>query len=167
MARKTPLVILIIVACTCSLAAQTRSKTQGSRIVPVCAKPADGEKLVGFDIKFIVPKDTEVHEGRDIDYVAWAINFGPPTNPVQITAFSGLNVGNGEPSRDQIANSLKLSRRYWSHGERRGVDLSGTFKNGTLWRMFGMFGEVVWYYKVPADVAAQMDRVLDTACFVD
>ena len=108
-----------------------------------------------------------MHEGRDIDYVAWAINFGPPTNSIQLTAFSGLNVGNGEPSRDQIAGSQKLSRRFWSHGERRGVDSRGMFKNGKLWRTFGMFGEVVWYHKVPADVAAQMDRVIDSACFVD
>ena len=33
--------------------------------------------------------------------------------------------------------------------------------------MFGMFGEVVWYHEVPAAVAAQLDRVFDTACFLD
>ena len=167
MAGNTVLSILIIVACTIPVAAQTRRKARGSRIIPVCPIPTDTEKLVGFDIKFIVPKDTNVHESRDIDYVAWAINLGPQTNPMQLTAFSGLNVGNGEPSREHIAESLKLSRRYWSHGDKRGVDSRGTFKNGKLWRIFGMFGEVVWYHKVSAETAAQLDRVLDTACFVD
>jgi len=147
--------------------AQRRPAAPSRRVIPVCSNPTDAEKLTGFDIKFLVSKDTKVIHARDIDFLAWAINFGSTTNPVQLKAFSGLHVGTGEPSREDIAASRKYTRRYWTHNQRGGVDSRGTFKNGRFWRYFGRFGEVIWYYNVPADAAAYFDRILDTACLVD
>ena len=167
MLRRSSLIIAVFLACPCPLVAQRRHAVPSRRVIPVCSNPTDAEKLIGFDIKFFVPKDTEVFHARDVDYVAWAINFGPATNHAQFQAFSGLNVGNGEPSREDIAASRKFTRRYWTHNRRGGVDSRGTLKNGKFWRNFGMFGEVIWYYNVPADAAAYFDRILDTACFLN
>ena len=167
MLHRSALIIVVVLACACPLVAQRRRAVPSRRVIPVCSIPTDAEKLVGFDIKFSVLRDTEVIHARDIDFVAWAIDFGPATNPVQLKAFSGLNVGNGEPSREDIAASRKFTRRYWTHNRRGGADSRGALKNGRLWRTFGMFGEVVWYYNVPADAAAYFDRILDTACFIN
>jgi hypothetical protein len=146
---------------------QHRRAVSGRRVIPVCSTPSDAQKLVGFEIKFLVPKDTEIIHGGDIDFVAWAIDFRAANTARQLSSFKGLNVGNGEPERYEISASRKLTRRYWTHNKRGGVDSRGTLKNGRLWRNFGMFGEVVWYYDVPADAAAYFDRILDTACFLN
>jgi hypothetical protein len=158
---------MVVSACASPVAAQRRRAAPGRRVIPVCSRPAEGQKLVGFKIKFFVPKDAVVLHGRDIDYLAWGINFGPATPAVQLKAFSGMNVGYGEISREYLRASRKFTRRYWTHDKLSGVDGRGTLKHGRLWRTFGMFGETVWYYNVPADAAAYFDHILDTACFLD
>lgn len=160
MLLKTSLTVIVIVACAGSIFGQ-------SRVIPVCPKPTDAEKLIGFEIKFVVPKDLETKQGNDIDYEYWGIVFGSEKDHSQLLAFKGLNVGNGEPSRDEITTSRKLTRRYWRHNKRRGTDSSGTFKNGKRWRNFGQFGEVIWYHNVSADAAAYFDSLIATACFVN
>ena len=155
---KTILTAIVILVQAWSVFAQRR-------VIPVCPKPTEAEKLVGFQIKLRVPKDTVVDQGSDIDYSYWSIVFSREMAGFKLLSFSGLNVGNGEPLRGQVAASRRVSRRYWAHGNERGVDTSGTFKNGKRWRNFGTFGEVIWYYNVPADVAAYFDRLLETVCF--
>ncbi len=136
-------------------------------VLPVCPKLTDAEKLVGFDIKLIVPKDTVVHKGRDIDYEAWSIGFGPENERYHLTAFYGLNVGNGEPIREVVRESSGVTRQYWMHKKERGLDSKGILKNGKRWRHFGMFGEVIWYLGVSVGAAQYFDRILATACFAD
>jgi hypothetical protein len=136
-------------------------------VLPTCPKLTDADQLVGWEIKLVVPKDTAVNRGRDVDYSYWSINFGNDKDRYQLKSFTGLNVGNGEPDRDDVARSRKHIRRYWSHNKLRGADSSGTFKNGKRWRNFGIFGEVIWYYNVSADAAAYFDRLIATACVVD
>jgi hypothetical protein len=165
MLTRLSLIAIVICSCSSQLAAQRRHAISSARVIPVCSKPSDTEKIVGFDIKFIVPKDTEIIHGGDIDFVAWAINFRAANKSPQLAAFKGLNVGNGEPERADIDASRKLTRRYWSHNKHRGADSRGTLKNGNFWRNFGMFGEVIWYHNVPADAVAYFDRIIDTACF--
>ena len=159
MLLKTTVSAFVMLACSCLLMAQRR-------VIPVCPRPSDTEKLIGFEIKFIVPKDTVVAQGSDTDYVAWGIQFSGETKRFPLQGFQGNRVGNGEPSRDTIAASPKFTRRYWvAHNKRGGVDSPGTLKNGKFWRNFGMTGENVWYYDVPADAAAFFDRIFGTACF--
>jgi len=158
MLLKSILVSLILAASSGGVLAQRRS-------IPVCPKPADAEKLVGFEIKFLVPKDTVVNHARDIDYEAWAIDFGSGRNHIQLQAFSGLNVGNGEVHRDLITASRKFSLRYWRHNKLAGVDAKGQYKNDRFWRYLGMYGETIRYYDAPADAVAYFDRILDSACF--
>jgi hypothetical protein len=137
------------------------------RVVPVCPKLADGDKLVGFQIKLIVPMDTVIAQGHDVDYSYWSIAFGEGKMRTELTGMSGFNVGNGEPMRDEVAASRRFERHYWAHNKQRGVDSKGTFKNGKRWRNFGMFGEVIWYFNAPVEAAAYFDRLLETACFID
>jgi hypothetical protein len=137
------------------------------RVIPGCPKLTDADQLIGWEIKLVVPKDTAVNRGRDVDYSYWSIDFGPDKERYQLQGFTGLNVGNGEPDREDVARSRKLTRRYWTHNKLRGADSSGTFKNGKRWRNFGLFGEVIWYYNVPADAAAYFDRLIATACFLN
>jgi hypothetical protein len=157
---------------TIALAAIVVLTTIGSvfgqgRVIPVCPKATEAEKLVGFQIKLVLPKDTVVYQGHDVDYTYWSINFGQGKTRFQLLGFNGLNVGNGEPDRDDKAASRKFNHRYWRHNKVGGVDSSGTLKNGTLWRNFGMSGEVIWYHNVPADAAAYFDRIIDRACFLN
>lgn len=158
MLKKTLAVVFLLV-CNGLVVAQRR-------VIPVCPVLTDGQKLVGFEIKFVVSKDTPVKEGRDIDYVYWTIPFGDEKRSFHLIAFSGLNVGDGEPSRDQVKASRKVNRRYWKHDEQRGSDSTGTLRNGKRWRTFGTFGEVIWYHDVPAEAAVYFDRLIATACFL-
>ena len=160
MRHKTTLAALVVLASVGSVLAQ-RS------VIPMCPKPADAEKLVGFQIKLVVPKDTVFKKVRDIDYEAWGIPFGAPTNRIELTGYSGLNVGNGEVTRFYLDGSRKFSRRYWRHNKQGGIDGRGTLKNGRFWRYFGMFGETLSYYNVPAHAASYFDRILDSACFLN
>ena len=157
---KTICIGLIVLASFASVSAQRH-------VLPVCPKLADAEKLVGFDIKLIVPKDTVVHKGRDIDYEVWSIGFGPEKQRSYLTAMFGLNVGNGEPIREVVRDSSGVTRHYWTLRKERGVDSTGILKNGRRWRHFGMFGEVIWYLDVPVEAAQYFDRILATACFVE
>ena len=157
---KITLTVAIVVASIASVFGQRR-------VIPVCPKPTDAEKLIGFEIKFVVPKDLETKQGYDTDYAYWTIVFGNGQKRFKLLGFKGYEVGNGEPERDDIAASRKFTRRYWAHEKRRGADSSGTFKNGNRWRNFGMFGEVIWYHDVPADAAAYFDRLIATACFLN
>ena len=157
---KTILTVAIVVASIGSVFGQ-RS------VVPICSKPTDAEKLVGFEIKLLIPKDTPVEQGRDGDYVYWRIVFGQDKVHYQLNGFSGLQAYYGEPSRENIKASRKFTRRYWAHNKLRGVDARGTFRSGKLWRDFGMFGEVVWYYKVSPEAAAYFDQLIATACFLN
>ncbi|MCM3869453.1 MAG: hypothetical protein ND895_01980 [Pyrinomonadaceae bacterium] len=136
-------------------------------VIPVCPTLTEADQLVGWKIKLVVPKATTVDHGRDVDYSYWSIEFGHDKDRYELNGFNGLNVGNGEADRDYIARSRKLTRRYWTHNKLRGADSSGTFKNGKRWRNFGIFGEVIFYYNVPGDVAAYFDRLIATACIVD
>jgi len=115
----------------------------------------------------LLPKDAVFKQVRDIDYEAWGIGFGSPTNRIELTGYSGLNVGNGEVPREYLTASRKFSRRIWAHNKQRGVDAHGTLKNGRFWRYFGMFGETLGYFNVPVEAAAYFDRVLDSVCFLN
>lgn len=157
---KTALTIVVAFICVGSVFGQRR-------VIPVCPKLTDSDQLIGWEIKLVVPKDAVVNHGRDVDYSYWSIAFGHDKDRYQLNGFSGLNVGNGEPEREDIARSRKLTRHYWTHNKLRGADSSGTFKNGKRWRSFGTFGEVIWYHNIPADAAAYFDRLIATACFVN
>jgi hypothetical protein len=160
MLLKTLLFIVICFVCSGSVLGQRR-------VIPVCPKLTDDEQLVGWQIKLVVPKDATVNYGRDFDYSYWTINFGDDKDRYELRGFSGLQTYYGEPSRTDIKASRKFTRRYWVHKKLRGVDARGTFKNGKLWRQFGLFGEVVSYHKVSAESAAYFDRLIATACFVN
>ena len=167
MLLKNTLIIVFVFTWAAPLAAQRHRVMGGRRVIAICSLAAEDQKLVGFEIKFLVSKDTQVINYREVDYIAWAINFGSAKDTIALKGFSGLNVGNGEVSREHIAASRRFTRRYWTHNKQGGVDGRGTLKNGRFWRTFGMFGETVWYHNVPADAAAYFDRILDTACFLN
>lgn len=160
MLLKATFIAVVIVAGTGAVYGQRR-------IIPVCPTASDAERLVGFEIKLLIPKETTVEQGHNGDYVYWRINFGQDKGHFRLSGFSGLQAFSGEPSRENIKASRKFIRRYWVHNKQRGVDARGTFKNGKLWRNFGMFGDVVSYYNVSADAAAYFDRLITTACFIN
>ena len=108
---KTILISLLVGASVGPVLAQRR------RDIPVCSKPADADKLVGFSIKLLLPKDGVFKQVRDIDYEAWGIGFGSPTNRIELTGYSGLNVGNGEVPREYLTASRKFSGRIWAHNK--------------------------------------------------
>jgi len=160
MLLKTVFTVIILIVSAWSAFGQRR-------VLPVCPKLTEAEKLVGFEIKVIVPKDTKVNEGRDVDYAYWSIAFGEGKARSTLKGFSGLNVGNGEPMHSDVVASKRFERQYWAHNKVRGVDSRGTFKNEMRWRNFGTFGEVIWYFNIPAEAAAYFDRLLETTCFVN
>jgi hypothetical protein len=161
MTLKAPLLLLLIMV-TGHVSAQSLHSS-----IAICYQPPANQKLVGFNIKLSVPNDMSVNVSQDVDYEVYRILFGSGNNGFQLSGFSGLNVGNGEVTRFYLDGSRKFTRRYWRHDKRHGVDARGTLKNGRFWRYFGMFGETLSYYNVPADAAAYFDRILDSACFLN
>ena len=164
----TPKAITITLLAILFVSFQVNAQSQ--RGIPNCESSSEN-RSVGWALRLTLPDDIVVQNIRDIDHVRYEVSFSSDRNAPQLVGMTGLQVGDENAPRDWVKASVTLSRHRWRRTVDRHVikigDAKGKLRNGNYWRHFGIAGEVVFYYNVPAAVAIAFDHVLGSVCWVD
>jgi hypothetical protein len=135
---------------------------EASKWAPAPCNASILNKLLGWRMKLLLPKDAIVSEIREVDYVAITIHFDHSGSYQRIEIGSGPIWSTGFPSKKILASSKTFSEKEiavdgWS--DFRGLDFLGK-----RWRYFGSVEESITYTSIDDSVAAIFDKIIDTAC---
>jgi hypothetical protein len=140
----------------------------GPMVVPACGTPKAGEKLYGYEYKFVVPKHiVRVSGGKwDVDYVCYRVV--PKTGDSSLSLCFAGNGNAMDPSDEVLSASSDFIERnvVMENGKVVGRDSSGHLKTGEKWRttaMSGGGGEAT-YRGAPTEAAALFDRIINSIC---
>lgn len=119
-------------------------------------------KVLGWLIKISVPDNVTIKETTYDDYTNYEIFFGKEESGPRMSFVSGLLIGFPWPSKEQLQSSSFINERSMACGF--GMDYRGKDKDGSMWRVTGVFSEVIRYNKVPDQAAWFFDTIIDSLC---
>jgi hypothetical protein len=138
-------------------------------LIPVCAPKNTNISPVGYELKFLLPKDSQLKKSKDIDYQLYFVTFAQGTAPLQL--WWGPLVQPGKMVSDLILGSADFEDRSIrsKDGKTLGFDTRGKLLDGMHWRAAGFAGlsGAAIYDAVSQEAAKAYDRIIDSACQVE
>jgi len=134
--------------------------------IPKCGAKGRGQ-WIGDGLVVLVPSGASVRKGSDVDYWIKDIRFSPTE---RLRVGGGPNWSTGLPSPESLKLSVETSERELTADKEVeatsifGVDVRGTYADGTKWRFIGNAFLTFTYERVSPEAAAFFDRILGTLC---
>ncbi len=137
--------------------------------IPKCGAKGKGQ-WIGDGLVVLVPSGVAVTQGSDVDYWIKQVRFSG-TERLQVGG--GPSWSTGLPSLESLKLSVETSERELMPRKVdkqiegisiEGVDVRGTFSDGTKWRFTGDAFLTFSYERVSPEAAAFFDRIVDTLC---
>lgn len=149
-----------------SLVAVLEDDAKSAWVVPRCKGEDAGTSPFGQQLKFLLPKSSQVRKVKDIDYQEYLIAFAKDTPRLQL--WWGPMVTSGKAVNDLILQSVSLNIRSIRRdsGEIIGTDHWGKTVDGKFWRSadFPGFSGASIYEGVSIETANAYNQIIDSAC---
>jgi hypothetical protein len=147
------------------------SPSRNDMIVPKCAPPPPGQKLVpgsGYGLHFFVPeKGVKLLGGKlDVDYRRFCVE--PEGGKAYLELWFGPYAISTEPDDDLFLGSVDFFQRNLTAADGRviGMDSWGHMRNGAWWRWTAVAGSGAVYKNVSTEEAQLFDQIISSMCIV-
>jgi hypothetical protein len=138
---------------------------QEKYIIPPCAESSPANKLIGGQLKLLIPKGVIVRRAADADYESYSVGYRMGKKIYWLSGIYGPHATDGTVPKQMLEKSVEVESRTWKRDYVDGVDAKGKLPNGNLWRYIGQISESVTYENVPAEAASFFDRILNKVCY--
>ena len=149
-----------------SLVAVLEDDAKSAWVMPGCKRTDAGTSPVGQQLKFLLPKNSQVRKVKDIDYQEYLVAFAKDAPQLQL--WWGPMVTSGKAVNDLILQSASFELRsiHRDSGETVGYDQWGKTVDGKMWRSadFPGFSGAAVYEGVSIEAAKAYNQIIDSAC---
>jgi len=156
----------VLKAGTSTLSVVLEDDSKSAWVIPACLRTDAKTSPVGYELKFLLPKNYQVIKFKDFDYQEYLVAFTKDTAQLQL--WWGSMVSPGKTVEDLILQSTSFDERSIrrNSGETLGYDRWGKTLDGKMWRSAdfpGLSGTAL-YDEVSMEAAAAYDKIIDSAC---
>jgi len=127
-----------------------------------CSQTEDWKEFA--DGTYVWPRPQEPAAGRVIIFGETIAEVVVQKNSYELLVTADRLAPVGQPPDRWLAESTAVTTTAHKAqgGSLDGVNVTGTLRNGNVWRSLSQCGQSLRYYDVPAEAAAALDRLIDT-----